>query len=374
MLKAIIIDNEKPAIDILKILLEKTEQVIVVGSFMNADDAYAKYQSLNPDVAFLDIEMPDTTGLELAERFITADSDMEIIFVTAYDQYALEAFRVNALDYLLKPLSYEAVQQTIKRLQKRKKQIPEAANIPIGGCSVYYFGGLSVYGANDSQPIKWRTSKAEELFAYMLYHINKEVSKWEICEALWPNYDPDKVGMYLHTTVYKMKKVLDLAKIKFNFTFINGRYKLELPLIYIDTAEFDSMTNTLVVVSDETIDKYMKAFLLYKGDYLEDNDYSWSIYKNLEYVKKYKELSSNLIHYYIHKEDYSNAEKLLQVVHIRFSLDDEFNEMLLKLYYLKKDRAAFVNHYNSIKNLYMTELGIEPSHTMQLLYSSIAKL
>lgn len=63
MIKAIIVDNEKPAIDILKILLEKTGQVSVVGSFMKAADAYANYQSLNPDVAFLDIEMPETTGV-----------------------------------------------------------------------------------------------------------------------------------------------------------------------------------------------------------------------------------------------------------------------------------------------------------------------
>lgn len=374
MLKAIIIDNEKPAIDILRILLEKTEQVSVVGSFMNASDAIASYQSLDPDVAFLDIEMPDTTGLELAEKIMTADTDMEIIFVTAFDQYALEAFRVNALDYLLKPLSYEAVQQTILRLQKRKKQIPKSSDVRLGGCNVYFFGGLTVYETNEKQPIRWRTSKAEELFAYMLYHLNKEVSKWEICEALWPNYDPNKVGMYLHTTVYKMKKVLDSAKIKFNFIFINGRYKLEMPLVYMDTEEFDSLISTFAVLSKENIKNCEKAFSLYRGDYLEDKDYTWSIYKSQEYTKKYKDLASSLIKYFINISDYANAERLLLVVLVKFSLDDDFNELLLKLYYLKKDRAALASHYKTIKNLYMSELGIEPSNSMQLLYTSISEL
>ncbi|MDF2800756.1 MAG: hypothetical protein K0S61_659 [Anaerocolumna sp.] len=374
MLRAIIIDNEKPAIDILKILLEKTEQVSVVGSFMNAADAYSNYQSLDPDVAFLDIEMPETNGLELAEKIMTTDSEMEIVFVTAYDQYALEAFRVNAVDYLLKPLSYEAVQRTILRLQKRKKQIPEYSNIPIGGCYVYFFGGLSVYEDNGRQPIKWRTSKTEELFAYMLINLNKEVSKWEIYEALWPNYDPEKVGMYLHTTVYKLKKILDSAKIKFYFTFINGRYKLEMPLVYTDTEEFDSIINDYETISEDSIEKFKKAFSLYKGDYLEDNDYPWSIYKKQEYAKKYRELASTLIQYFIKNSDYSTAEKTLNIVLVRFTLDDDFNEMLLKLYLLKKDRVALVNHYNSIKKLYMSELGIEPSSSMQLLYDSISEL
>lgn len=371
MLKAIIIDNEKPAIDILKILLEKTGQVSVVGSFMNAADAYSNYQSLNPDVAFLDIEMPVTTGLGLAEKIMSAGSDMEIIFVTAYDQYALEAFSVNALGYLLKPLSYEAVERTVSRLKKRKKLFPPSPDIPADGGHVYCFGSLSVHGADCGQPIKWRTSKAEELFAFMLQNLNEEVSKWKICEALWPYYSPEKVDMYLHTTIYKMKKVLASANIKFNFTFINGRYKLDLPGIYTDTAEFDSVAGAYDVLSEDSIERYEKAFLLYKGDYLEENDYPWSLSKMEEYAKKYSNLASALVKYFVKKSEYSAAEKILHKVLVRFPLDDDFNEMLMKLYLTKKDRVALSTHYNTIKKLYMTELGIEPSNAMQSLYDSI---
>jgi len=374
MIKAIIIDNEKPAIDILKILLEKTGQVNVVGSFMKAADAYTSYQSLNPDVAFLDIEMPETTGLELAEKIMSAGSDMEIIFVTAYDQYALEAFSVNALDYLLKPLSYEAVERTVSRLKKRKRLFPVSPDIPADGGYVYYFGGLSVHGADCGQPIKWRTAKAEELFAFMLMNLNEEVSKWKICEALWPYYNPEKVAMYLHTTIYKMKKVLASANIKFNFSFINGRYKLELPGIYTDTAEFDAAAGANDLLSEDSIERYEKAFLLYKGDYFEGNDYPWALSKMEEYAKKYSNLASALVKYFMDKSEYAAAEKILHKILVRFPLDDDFNEMLLQLYYIKKDRVALATHYNTIKKLYMTELGIEPSSAMQSLYSSIPEL
>jgi Response regulator containing CheY-like receiver and SARP domains len=142
--------------------------------------------------------------------------DVEIVFATAYDQYALEAFRVNALDYLLKPLSVEEVEKTVARLLKRKGGVAAAHHKLCSHGRIDCFGKLSAYGAGSGQPVKWRTAKTEELFAYLLQHLEKEVPKWKICEALWPEYDAEKVDIHLHTTVYKMKKVLTSANIQFN--------------------------------------------------------------------------------------------------------------------------------------------------------------
>ena len=118
MLNTIIVDDERPALEVLRLLLEKTGQIRVVGSFMSAAHALSEVQNLKPDVAFLDIEMPEMSGLELAEKMIEAGNDIEIVFVTAYEKYALEAFRVNAIDYILKPLSLDDISQTITRLKK----------------------------------------------------------------------------------------------------------------------------------------------------------------------------------------------------------------------------------------------------------------
>lgn len=118
MFNAIIVDDEKPALDVLKLLLEKTGQICVVGSFMRAADALSQLQCLKPDVAFLDIEMPELSGLELVERIIEADNGIEIVFTTAYDKYSLEAFRINAIDYILKPFSSDDIAQTVARLKK----------------------------------------------------------------------------------------------------------------------------------------------------------------------------------------------------------------------------------------------------------------
>jgi len=371
MLKAIIVDNERPSVDILKILLEKTGQVNVIETFLSAVDALPALKFLSPDVAFLDIEMPEINGLELAEKILAMNGDVEIIFVTAYDQYALGAFRVNALDYLLKPLSLKDVEQTVARLIKRKGISPASPNKLLSSGRIYCFGKLSVYGAACDQVVKWRTSKSEELFAYMLQNLEKEVPKWKICEALWPECNTEKIDIHLHTTIYKMKKVLNSANIKFDFKFINGCYWMSLCDIYIDVSEFDSIADSDNVITENTVEKYEKAFSLYKSDYMEENGYLWSLSVREEYFKKYCKLATSLVNYYIKRNDYSAAERILRSILAKSPLDESSHEMLLKLYFIKKDRVAFVTHYNVVKELFKAELGIAPSNSMQALYKSI---
>jgi two-component system LytT family response regulator len=371
MLKAIIVDNEEPAINVLKILLEKTGQVTVIDSFLSAAAALSGLKKAKPDVAFLDIEMPETNGLELAKTIVAMDSEIEIIFVTAYDQYALDAFRVNALDYLLKPMSFEDVEHTVVRLIKRKGLLARADNTLSGNGRIYCFGKFSVYGTASKQPVKWRTSKTEELFAYMLQNLEKEVPKWRICEALWPEYDAEKVDIQLHTTIYKMKKVLAAANIDFVFRFINGCYWMSLHQVYIDTVDFDSQIASPVPVEESTIEKYEKALLLYKGDYLEDNDYLWALPKKEEYFKKYYKLVTAIVIYYMQRNDYTAAEKILHQILEKSPLNEAIHEMLLKCYFIKKDQVAFVTHYQAVRQLFKTELGIEPGKSIQALYQSM---
>jgi two-component system LytT family response regulator len=115
-MRALVIDDERLARKELINLLSQFDQVEVVGEANNVDDAKEKIEALSPDVVFLDIQMPEKTGFDLLEEL---DNVPHVIFTTAYDEYALQAFQVNALDYLLKPVEQKRLGEAIERLQKK---------------------------------------------------------------------------------------------------------------------------------------------------------------------------------------------------------------------------------------------------------------
>ncbi len=115
-MKALIIDDERLARKELTNLLQEYPEIEIVGEAMNAEDAEEKIKSLQPDLLFLDIQMPGKTGFELLQSLETVP---EVIFTTAYDEYALKAFDFNALDYLLKPIEPDRLKESITKLLKR---------------------------------------------------------------------------------------------------------------------------------------------------------------------------------------------------------------------------------------------------------------
>jgi two-component system LytT family response regulator len=119
-MRAIIIDDERLARNELKRLLENFPSIEVIGEASNTDEASQLIEELQPDVAFLDIQMPGKTGFEWLEEW---DGFLpEIIFTTAFDEYALKAFEVNALDYVLKPIELARLSESIQKLESRFKR------------------------------------------------------------------------------------------------------------------------------------------------------------------------------------------------------------------------------------------------------------
>ena len=113
-MKAIIIDDERLARTELKKLLQDFPEVEVVDEAANADEGISKIESQQPDLIFLDIQMPGKTGFDMLAQL---GRTPQVIFTTAYDEYALKAFEVNALDYLLKPVEPKRLADAIHKLQ-----------------------------------------------------------------------------------------------------------------------------------------------------------------------------------------------------------------------------------------------------------------
>jgi two-component system LytT family response regulator len=119
--KALIIDDERLARKDMISLLSNHDNITVVGEADDVPSAVKAIEMLNPDVIFLDIQMPGDSGFDLLEK---TDVDAHIIFVTAYDEYAIRAFEVNALDYLLKPVNPERLSKALEKLEFQEQDLP----------------------------------------------------------------------------------------------------------------------------------------------------------------------------------------------------------------------------------------------------------
>ena len=127
-MKAIIIDDERLARAELKKLLQEFPEVEIVDEAANAEEGIAKIESQHPDLIFLDIQMPGKTGFDMLSQL---ERSPQVIFTTAYDEFALKAFEVNALDYLLKPVEPKRLADAIQKLHyaETKEPRPEIENV-----------------------------------------------------------------------------------------------------------------------------------------------------------------------------------------------------------------------------------------------------
>ena len=119
-MRVLVVDDEQLAREELCYQLSQAEDIEIVGQATNGPEALVASDELEPDVVFLDIQMPGLTGFEVARNLLArADEAPVVVFVTAYDQYAVEAFEVNAVDYLLKPVDPGRLQQALARVRRR---------------------------------------------------------------------------------------------------------------------------------------------------------------------------------------------------------------------------------------------------------------
>lgn len=120
-LKVLVVEDELPARERLISMLQKFDDFGEIQEATNGEEALAKLPDYKPDVVFLDIQMPGIGGIDLARELMAEDEPPLVIFVTAYDKYAIEAFEVNAIDYLLKPANKERLETTVARIREIMK-------------------------------------------------------------------------------------------------------------------------------------------------------------------------------------------------------------------------------------------------------------
>lgn len=272
MIRMAAVDDEKHALERFAVIISQVEGVELCGLFDDGDDLLT-FAASNPlEVVFLDIEMPGKTGLELAEDLLAVNPDILVVFATAYSQYAVEAFDLNALDYILKPISRERLEKTLARVSRRRPA-PTAVTMKTAEKRVYIQCFLSFEVLLNNQVVPLNSTKARELLAFLVSKSGASASWEQITEALWYGLDYEKAHNNLYATVYRLRKWLAEMGISRILDCKRNSYRVVPGEFDCDWYEFEKA---------QTAEDHAKMKLLYKGTYMEENGYEWAYPKQAE--------------------------------------------------------------------------------------------
>lgn len=287
-MKIMLVDDENLALLQLERMITNAftehgvqDQIQELKSFQLVQQALDYVKQSPPDLIFLDIQMPEITGLEAAEYFQQMLPEVEIIFVTAYDEFAVKAFELNAMDYLLKPVSASRLSKTVNRIMARRKdkQPQVIVEQPQAKQKIYCFNHIRFQvGDGIIEYPKWRTAKAQELFAFLLHHRGEFVPKYSIINMFSPELDKKRAMTQLYTVIYQIRKCVKEAnlEIKIDNDSIQEGYCLRLENTIIDVEQWEKELNQLQPQDPQYYNKLEELLYQYEGDYMGNYDYLWA--------------------------------------------------------------------------------------------------
>lgn len=365
-MKIILIDDEPLALEVLSAALSDYEDIHIAGSYTNPLLALEEMEEVQPDAVFLDIEMEPYNGLEMAQLFLEQKSSLEIVFLTAYSQYAVDAFEINAIDYLLKPIQERRLSKAIERLQEKLKhneKDADAEGSPDKSLQINGLGSFQVFNAANNTLI-WRTQKSKELFAYLWTQKDKSVHKRLIADIIFPDKDADKAAALLHTTIYQLRKSLKKLGYSNGLVYFNEGYKLSLPV----SSDLYRLNEIMAanVFGDDEIKEILK---IYQGDLLEEEGYHWAFADQ----QIYKDLVFNALKRYV--QNCLASGKMGPLV--KFSLDamlriDPLNEnaaeLMIQYYGELNQKTSLEKFYQGYLKELSREMGLKPPTSITSIY------
>ncbi len=215
---ALVVDDERLSREELIYLLEQHESIKVIGEADSGDTAIMKAIQTQPDVVFLDIDMPKMGGMEVAKSIQELKKAPQVIFATAYPDYAVEAFRHEALDYLLKPFDEEQLTETIKRIQTRftKPNTNHTRNTPPSKLAIEGEDGIIYISPDDILYVS-----REERETKIVTRDRTFATKWPLKEV------EERLQAFTFFRIHK-SYLVNLKHIERLTPWFNGAYQLEL--------------------------------------------------------------------------------------------------------------------------------------------------
>lgn len=361
-MKAICVDDEQLALELIKQKLKKIEDVTLLGTFNQSEDALTFVNQTEVDVVFLDINMPGVGGMELAEDLRASNEDLAIVFITAYQHYAVDAFHLNAVDYLVKPIQTKRLEETIKRVRERIN-VAETSH-KTDKLSIKLMGYLAFKYLDSNYQIKnWRTKKTEELFLLLLQSRDKVVSKYDIKSIIWQDIDKDDA--ILHTTIYNIRKTLKDYTAFIEILHTNNGYMLQLNHTEIDTTNWEQKAKHIGNLTRKNLEKYEQLFKENHAAYLKDKDFIWLMPERERLDQLWLKIAKALVDYYTAHHNLQAAIKVYEKMIERFPDEEDYYFLLMKQHYANQDIRQLNVVYDNLVHYLQTTLEEKPSEHIQ---------
>jgi two-component SAPR family response regulator len=374
-MKVILVDDDPVMHLIMRKMLVKHPEVQVAGAFTDTLTATA-FLSDNDDIglAFVDISMPGESGMTFAAKMEEAGSRLRIVFVTSHKEFALEAFDLSVVDYLVKPVSQERLERTVNRALADRESFstPPLEGSDARGRSeiiITTLGDFSVQ--NEAGRVKWISSKSAELFAYLLMNRGKRIARSRLVTDIFGGMSRESAEKYLNTTVYQLRKSLEPLGLREAVRSENDGYALELNNAVIDYEEFEQRAGKPERIEAADMESVLQAERLYTGDLFGNKAYVWAIHETERLAELYASFVKRLAAVLISLRSTATASKLLLKLHTRNPLDESVVSLLMKMHGQDGNKKGLTAQYTDYVKLLNRELGIRPSKELLLLYDSL---
>lgn len=362
-MKVMLVDDERLALVRLEKMLGEFHDCHVIGSFSKSDLAIHHIGEAKPDAVFLDIHMPGLNGLRATERIRSVSPDTKIIYVTAYEEYAIEAFELDATDYLMKPLRRERLSRTIQRLRGRvarhELESPKEEEL------LYHcLGAMQIRKPNgELEFLKWRTTKAKELFAYLLYHRGKVISKNVLLELFWPELDEQKGLANLQTSINRIRSVWKntVGEGYISIRYSQYGYVLESKQLRIDAQEWEQELRRLNSVSIEHAPEHQRLLDLYRANFYDEDNYAWAESERQRLKALWLQHAQQLGQFYCTHDMNIEALGVYHQIQKQDALNEDSYLALMNIYARLNDTDSVHKQYEFMVRVLKQEAEADPS-------------
>ncbi len=371
-MKVMLVDDEPLALRHMSAILSNDDKIEIIGAYTDPESAIAIARDEKPQLVFMDIELPVMSGLEAAEKMLQIDPTIRVVFVTAYSHYALEAFELNALDYLLKPVKSERVRWALNRVQESMANVQTQAS-PASGEAAHTL--LRIMGPVELErpgqvPLRlaWRTQKSQEMFLLLLQQAGQLIRKDTIIDHLWPLLNPEKAYTNLYTTAYQLRKTLKQYELDIRLISAEDGYSLEIGAIRIDAQEWEEGVRSAPEINGLTAAHHLSLLALNRGAYLQGLESAWMIDRRSQLDALWIHHVCKVIRYLCGEQAYRDAADWCRELQQRHPNDAQSYELLMRIYAATGDYTSASEQYKLLCQMLAQHFGVEPAPDLKRWY------